>query len=181
MRKVILGMNMSLDGYVAGPNNEKEWMFSHFTPPQFELITEILREADTIILGRINYLEQAAAWPKETSEMATLLNSHRKIVFSNTLKELEWSNSQLASADVGEEVRRLKEQPGKHIIATGGARFVQSLLRTGLVDEIRLTVHPVIVGGGLALFSDLIQPLNLKLIETRTFDSGSIALFYQAA
>lgn len=179
MRKVILGMNISLDGYAAGPNGETDWLFPNMTPDQFEMITEILREADTIILGRVNYLEQAASWPQETSEMATLLNRHAKVVFSTTLNTLEWNNSRLARADVAEEIAQLKQQPGKNIIATGGPTFARSLLQTGLIDEINLVVHPIVLGGGMSIFTELSKPLNLKLVSTKTFDTGTIALTYQ--
>jgi dihydrofolate reductase len=103
MRKVILGMNITLDGYVAGPNGEMDFFFPNFTPAQMEMVTESLRdEVDTIFLGRKNYLEQASHWPTQTTEMAKLLNSHAKIVFSKTLDKLEWNNSRLTTTDITE-------------------------------------------------------------------------------
>jgi dihydrofolate reductase len=176
MRKVILGMNITLDGYVVGPNGEIDFLFPTFTPAQMEMETESLREVDTIVLGRVNYLEMAAYWPTQITEMANLLNSHAKIVFSKTLDKLEWNNSRLATTDIAEEIAQLKQQPGKNIVVTGGPMLAQSLLRLGLIDEINLTVHPVVLGSGTPLFPEL---LNLKLLSTRTFDSGAIALTYQ--
>jgi dihydrofolate reductase len=176
MRKVILGMNITLDGYVVGPNGEMDFFFRTMTPAQFEMVTESLRETDTIVLGRNNYLEQASYWPTQTTEMAALLNSHAKIVVSKTLDKLEWNNSRLATADIAEEIAQLKQQPGKNIVVTGGPTLAQSLLRLGLIEEITLTVHPIVLGSGTPLFPEL---LNLKLISTRTFDSGAIALAYQ--
>jgi dihydrofolate reductase len=146
------------------------------TPAQFEMVTESLRETDTIVLGRNNYLEQASYWPTQTTEMAALLNSHVKIVVSKTLDKLEWNNSRLATTDIAEEIAQLKQQPGKNIVVTGGPTLAQSLLRLGLIEEINLTVHPVVLGSGTPLFP---EPLNLKLLSTRTFDSGAIALTYQ--
>ncbi len=179
MRKVSLGMNVTLDGYVAGPNGELDWLFRTMNPAQMEWVTEFLREVDTVLIGHVTYLEQAAAWPTETTEMATLLNSHAKIVFSKRLTTLEWNNSRLARADVAEEIAQLKQQPGKNIFVTGGATLAQSLSRLGLIDEYNLAIHPVVLGSGKPLFKDLSSPLNLKLVNTRTFDTGAVYLTYQ--
>src|SRR5579872_505301 len=113
MRKVILGMNVTLDGYVAGPNGELDWAFRTMSPDMGEWVTDLLRGVDTILLGRTTYLQQAATWPSQTGEMADLLNRHAKIVFSKQLTSLEWNNSRLATADVAEEIARLKQQAGK--------------------------------------------------------------------
>nr|HET6904113.1 dihydrofolate reductase family protein [Ktedonobacteraceae bacterium] len=179
MRKVCLGMNVTLDGYVAGPNGELDWVFRTMSPDMGEWVTELLRGADTILLGHTTYLQQAAAWPKQTGEMADLLNSHAKVVFSKRLTTLEWNNSMLASASVTEEIARLKEQPGKNISVTGGATLAQSLSRLGLIEEYNLVMHPVVLGGGKPLFTEMSQPLNLKLVSAKTFDSGAIGLTYQ--
>jgi len=181
MRKVCLGMNITLDGYVAGPNGELDWVFRTMSPAQGEWVTELLRGVDTILIGHTTYLQQAAAWPSQTGEMADLLNSHAKIVFSTRLTTLEWNNSRLATADATEEIARLKQQPGKNIAVTGGATLAQSLSRLGLIDEYNLMMHPVVLGGGMPLFKDLSLPLNLKLVSTKTFDSGAIGLTYQLA
>jgi dihydrofolate reductase len=113
--------------------------------------------------------------------MAALLNSHTKIVFSKRLTTLEWRNSRLATADAAEEIARLKQQPGKNIAVTGGATLAQSLTRMTLIDEYNLVMHPVVLGSGKPLFKDLSQPLNLKLVNARIFDSGAIGLTYQLA
>jgi dihydrofolate reductase len=179
MRKVCLGMNITLDGYVAGPHGELDWAFRTMSPDLGEWVTELLRGVDTVLLGYTTYLQQAAAWPTQTGEMATLLNSHAKIVFSKRLTTLEWNNSRLATADAAEEIARLKQQPGKNISVTGGATLAQSLSRMGLIDEYNLVMHPVALGNGKSLFTDLSHPLNLKLVSTQTFDSGAIGLTYQ--
>jgi dihydrofolate reductase len=176
LRKIILGMNISLDGYVAGPNGELDFLYHTMTPAQLEMETKSLREVDTILLGRINYQGMAAYWPTQTSELADLLNSREKIVFSKTLDKLEWNNSRLAKNDINEEVAQLKQQSGKNIVVTGGPTFAQSVLRLGLIDEISLVIHPVVLGSGLPLFA---ERLNLKLLETITFDSGAIQHTYQ--
>ena len=179
MRKVILGMNVTLDGYVSGPNGELDWAFRTMSPDMGEWVTDLLRGVDTILLGRITYLQQAATWPSQTGEMADLLNRHAKVVFSKQLTSLEWNNSRLATADVAEEIARLKQQPGKNISVSGGATIAQSLSRLGLIEEYNLVMHPVALGSGKPLFKDLAQPLNLKLVSTKTFASGAIGLTYQ--
>ena len=181
MRKVILGMNVTLDGYVAGPNGELDWAFRTMSPDMGEWVTDLLRGVDTILLGHNTYLQQAATWPSQTGEMADLLNSHAKIVFSTRLTTLEWSNARLASAGAEEEIARLKQQPGKNISVSGGATLAQSLSRLGLIEEYNLVMHPVALGSGKPLFKDLAQPLNLKLVSAKTFASGAIGLTYQLA
>ena len=121
MRKVSLGMNVTLDGFVAGPNGELDWAFRTMSPDLGEWVIELLRGVDTILIGHNTYMQQVATWPTQTNEMATLLNSHAKIVFSRRLTSLEWNNSRLAAADAAEEIARLKQEPGKDISVTGGA------------------------------------------------------------
>jgi dihydrofolate reductase len=178
MRKVRLGMNVSLDGFVAGPHGELDWIFRTMDPAQMQWVTEFLREVDTILIGHVTYLEQAATWPRQTSELADLLNAHAKIVFSKQLETVEWNNSRLATADAATEIAQLKQRPGKDIYVTGGARLAQSLSRLGLIDEYNLTIRPVVLGSGMPLFKDQAQPLNLKLVNSRAFDTGAITITY---
>jgi len=181
MRKVSLAMNVSLDGYVAGPNGELDWIFRSMDPALGESVISFLREVDTILIGHTTYLQQAAAWPKQTGEMADLLNSHAKIVFASTLPTLEWNNSRLASADAATEIAQLKQQPGKTIFVTGGAMLAQSLSRLGLIDEYNLTIHPIVLGSGKPLFKDQSLPLTLKLVDSQAFATGAVQLTYQKA
>ena len=179
MRKVYLGMNVTLDGYVAGPNGELDWAFHTMSPDMGEWVTELLRGVDTVLLGHTTYVQQAATWPSQTGEMADLLNSHAKIVFSTRLTTLEWNHSRLATTDPAEEIARLKQQPGKNIYVSGGVTLAQSLARQGLIEEYNLVMHPIVLGSGKSLFKDLSHPLNLKLVSAKTFASGAIGLTYQ--
>src|SRR2546421_5562786 len=179
MRKVCLGMNVTLDGYVAGPNGELDWVFRTMSPDMGEWVIELLRGSDTILLGHTTYLQQAAAWPKQSGEMADLLNSHAKVVFSTRLTTLEWNNSRLASSDAVTEIAQLKQQPGKTIFVTGGATLAQSLSRLGLIDEYNLTIHPIVLGSGKPLFKDQSLPLTLKLVDSQAFATGAVQLTYQ--
>ena len=181
MRKVRLGMNVSLDGYVSGPHGELDWVFRSMDPAQLQWITEFLREVDTVLIGHVTYREQAATWPGQSGELADLLNSHAKVVFAKTLETPTWNNSRLATGSPAEEIACLKQQPGKDIYVTGGVRLAQSLSQAGLIDEYNITVCPVALGSGMPLFTALAEPLDLTLASTRIYDTGAIALTYQRA
>lgn len=170
---------MSLDGFVAGPDGELDWMWWAFGEDLKKSIMKTLAEVDTHLMGRFNYQQQAGHWPTSTDEIAPLVNNAAKVVFSSSLTEVEWANSRLATSDAATEIASLMQQPGKDIAVTGGARFAQSLIRLGLIDEYNLIVHPVVLGAGLALFADLAEPLRLQLIGQEGFDSGVVRLRYR--
>ena len=178
MRKVALGMNVSLDGYVADSNDQVDWMFASVDDELMNFILDSLREVDTMLMGRVNYEEQAAHWPTSTEAIAPVVNGHEKIVFSTTLDTVDWQNTRLATHDPATEIARLKEQPGRTIGVSGGARFAQSLAAQGLIDEYRLYVHPIVLGSGTPLFTDR---LPLRLLHTRTFLQGAVHLVYAPA
>jgi dihydrofolate reductase len=178
MRKVTLGMNMSLDGYVATADGGLDWAFANFDAELMASAVEALSQLDTGLVGRVNYLEQAAAWPNREGPLADIMNNLNKIVFSKTLEKVEWANSRLATGSPAEEIARLKQQPGKDIGVAGGARFAQSLSQEGLIDEYRLTIHPVVLGSGMPLF---VAPLTLKHVSSRPLASGVVIATYQRA
>lgn len=178
MRKVVLLMSVSLDGFVARPDGDLSWLFPNMDADIMEWTFDAIRETDTQLMGRVTYEEQAQHWPSSTDELAPLINEAEKIVFSSKLSRLEWNNSRLAKRAVEEEVARLKEQSGKHIFVPGGARLAQSMSRLGLIDEYRLLVHPVALGSGLPLFADTV---NLALQSSTTFKTGAVALTYERA
>lgn len=176
MRKVTLGMQMSLDGYVATADGGLDWAFANFDAELGASAIETLSQLDTALLGRANYEEQAAAWPNREGPMADIMNNLHKIVFSKTLEKVEWANSRLATGSPAEEIARLKQQEGRGIGVAGGARFAQSLSKEGLIDEYRLTIHPVVLGSGMPLFA---APLQLKLVSSRPLASGVVIATYQ--
>jgi dihydrofolate reductase len=178
MRKVILKMHVSLDGFVATPRGELDWLLRDFDDELAAWEVEGLWRAGVHIMGRATYHEMAAHWPTSTEPFARPMNEIPKVVFSRTLTETEWSGSRVADGDLAEEIARLKEEPGKDILAHGGAGFAQSLSRLRLIDEYQLVVHPVGLGAGMPLFSD---PIDLRLLNTRTFKSGLLALTYAPA
>jgi dihydrofolate reductase len=133
----------------------------------------------------VNYEEWAAYWPQQDPEenpVAALMNSVRKYVVSTTLEEpLEWSNSTLIKESVAEEIEKLKNQLGKDIVISGSATLVRSLLSYGLLDELKLMIHPILVGGGKRLFEDEAETKPLELVDSKTFNTGVIYLTYRPA
>jgi len=172
-RPVVLGMNVSLDGYVAGPAGagDVEEILQTMNDELFDHFVETLGAIDTMLMGRINYLEQAAYWPDKTDPLADLVNGHEKLVFSASLERVDWQNARLATGDPAEEIAKLKTEPGGVIGVSGGAAFAQSVLRDGLVDEAWLTVHPVALGAGTPLFAELVR---FELLSSRVFSSGAV-------
>jgi dihydrofolate reductase len=182
MRKIILSMNVSLDGYCSGPKDELDWLFGTIDHEQEVRVTDFLRtEVDTVLLGRTTYLQQAAAWPKRSGEMAELLNKHAKVVVSRTLHTLEWDNSRSLTGDLADGIVELKRQPGKNIFVSGGATLIASLATLGLIDEYNLVTHPVAIGNGKSPFQGLPTALKLTLLGTRTFDTGAVQHTYRPA
>lgn len=187
MRKVVLGMAITLDGFIGDLNDKWDWMVRDDTVDN-ESLGELLRTTDTILLGRdtyqvfVSYWPNAVAWnpalPEGQKQFASWIVDVPKIVFSTTLDRADWNNTTLVKTDVAGEINRLKQQSGKNIGVAGGLRLAQSLLRLGLIDEIALRVMPVALGKGKALFAGLEQQLNLKLLASKTYDSGILALNY---
>jgi dihydrofolate reductase len=172
-RPVILGMNASLDGYISGPagQGDIEEIMQTMSDELAAHFVEALAEIDTMLMGRVNYLEQAEYWPTATDPMADVVNGHTKIVFASTLDKVNWQNARLATGTPAEEIAKLKTGTSGVIGVSGGARFAQSLLRDGLVDQVWLTVHPVALGGGTPLFTDLTR---FELLSTKVFAKGVV-------
>jgi len=206
MRQLILKMSVSVDSFVGGPNGEIDWIFKRYDAGATAWTMETLWQAGVHIMGSRTFRDMAAYWPTSTEPYAAPMNEIPKVVFSRsgqlpsaTTQALadarrqrteeasaaaalsSWSNAEIASGDLASEIARLKQQPGKPILAHGGASFARSLVRHGLVDEFRLLVHPVALGRGLALFADLDRLLDLRLISATAFDGGAVAHVYRPA
>ncbi len=209
MRKLILKMSMSLDGFVGGPQGELDWLFRSMDAATTAWTVDTIGQMGVHIMGSRTFRDMAAYWPTSTEPFAPPMNQIPKVVFSarglpaassseSTTRALEdaraqaprpladagaaresWAAARVASGDLADEIRRLKQEPGKDIIAHGGASFAQSLVERGLVDEYRLLVHPVVLGRGLPLFSRLAKPADLQLVEARSFPGGAVAHIYR--
>lgn len=188
MRKLVLFLHASLDGFVEGPNGQMDIGWVSYDADLANHAKEILSTADTVIWGRGTYQMMHSYWssvPSNPSASQYELNHAEwiektaKVVFSTTLKRVEWNNSRLVKHDVEEEIKNLKQQPGKDMVIIGSPRFAHYLMQLDLIDEYKITVSPVLIGSGLPLFQGLKGRTNLKLIENKTFDSGALGLVYQ--
>jgi dihydrofolate reductase len=190
MRNVLLFMHMSLDGFVSGPKGEFDWAIGSEKEMNDELLYELVRTNDTVLLGRVAYHELAATWPKIPDtpgsskgerEFAHWISQAPKIVFSKTLSQGEWANSSVVKGDIAEEIKKLKQQEGKDLVLFGGASLAQTFVEHDLIDEYRLVVHPVLLGQGKSLFQENKNKLALKLIQAKAFQAGAVLLCYQKA
>jgi dihydrofolate reductase len=194
---------VTADGYFAGPDGNLDWVV-----PDEELDQEVAEgiqrsetgpEAGTVLFGRRTYQQFESFWPyvldspKATDPhgggvisppmqaMAVMLNEATKLVFSRTLKEVTWTNSELRGELDAHDIKALKEQPGKDIMVFGSGSLVSQLTENGLIDEYQFVVMPVVIGGGLNLLTGLSKSLRLDLLEARTYPSGKITLRYARA
>ncbi len=186
MRRLVLKMSMTLDGYVAGPKGEIDWLLRTAGPEGKAWIQETLEEAGAHLVGHSSYVNWVNFWPTSTDPLANVMNTIPKIVFSKS-GELDpdtptapgWENPRVLGTDLAADIETLKAEPGKDLVAQGGASFCQSLVQLGLVDEYRLVVHPVVLGAGLPLFEGA-EPFDLSLVDATQFSSGVQALVYQS-
>lgn len=181
MRKIVAGTFVSLDGVMEAPD---QWHFPYFDDKMGEAVGSQMAESDAMLLGRVTWQEFASYWPHHAdADGAEFMNPVQKYVVSTTLDNVDaWQNSTLIDgSNFVAEIQRLKELPGKDISVTGSAKLVQSLLRENLLDELRLLVHPIVVGKGKLLLVGETGQVPLKLVDSQIFDSGVLYLTYQPA
>jgi dihydrofolate reductase len=180
MRKVIAVEFVSLDGVMESP---EEWAFSYSNDEMEEANASGMAASDAMLLGRVTYEQMAAYWSNQSggAPMVDYLNSVPKFVVSTTLDAVEWQNSTLIEGDVAEEIAKLKQQPGKDIAILGSGILVRSLLQEDLLDELRLIIHPIVLGSGKRLFEDVGDRKALELDDSKTFSTGVLYLTYQPA
>jgi len=184
MRKIIYSMSVSLDGFVETTNREIDWVVVDEELHTF--FNDQAREMGAFLFGRRMYELMTAFWPTPDAERSNLpyiveyahiWKDMPKIVFSKTLDKVDW-NSRLVRDVIAEEITKLKAQPGNDL-SIGGPTLASAFMKLGLIDEYQLFVNPVVLGGGTPFFQALDNPINLRLIETRTFGSGVVYLRYQ--
>jgi dihydrofolate reductase len=182
MRKVVAAEFLSLDGVMESPD---KWHFPYFNEEMGQAIGEGFAAADAMLMGRVNYEEWAVFWPGQDPQenpMAAQMNAMQKYVVSTTLEEpLGWQNSTLIGENAAEEIARLKQEKGGDIVISGSGALVRSLLQYGLLDELKLMIHPVVVGDGKRLFEDFGEQKALELVESKTFETGVLYLTYRPA
>jgi dihydrofolate reductase len=182
MSKIVVTEFMSLDGVVEDPGGAEGykhggWSFKFNDPEGMKFKLEETLSSDAMLLGRVTYEGFAQAWPGRTDEVgfADKMNAMPKYVVSSTLKDLTWDNSTLVTLD---QVAELKREPGGEILVAGSISLVNALLDADLIDELRLMVHPIVLGSGKRLFAERADARTCKLAEARTLDSGSLILRY---
>jgi len=182
VRKIVAGLFVSLDGVFEAPG---EWHFPYFNDEMGEAVDSLMKAADTMLLGRVTYQEFVAFWPNQSNDdvdIADYMNKTPKLVVSNTLDMVEWQNSTLIRGDVLTQLAQIKQQPGKNISITGSGALVRTLLAAGLLDELHLLVHPLVVGGGKQrLFDEGGVQQGLELVDSQVFGTGVVYLTYQLA
>lgn len=176
MRKIVAGLFITLDGVFESPD---QWQGPYFNDEMGAAVGALMT-AETMLLGRKTYEEFAAFWPNQSNDdpIAAHMNGIPKLVASTTLDAVTWRNSTLIRGDVAEELRKLKAQPGGDIGVTGSGTLVRSLLRDGVLDELHLLVHPIIVGSGKRLFPEGTDRAPLRLVASQPFTTGVVHLTY---
>lgn len=177
---------MTVDGYIAGPNGEMDWMVQNWDEELNNYVQEITDPVDCIVLGRklaegfIPYWNNVAANSDDPQfEAGQKFTDTHKVVFTKTLEKSDWNNTVLAKREISEEINQLKNQNGNDIIAYGGAAFVSSLIKQGLIDEFHLFINPAAIGKGMTIFNDLESRQNLTLIKSASFACGIVVLHYE--
>lgn len=182
MRKLYTFNMMSLDGFFEDQDKNLEW---HNTDEVFnDLAVEQLAALDLLLFGRVTYEMMAAFWPTAGEiepRTAAFMNQTQKAVLSRTLETVEWDNTRLLKGDAVEEVRQIKQQPGKDIALFGSANLLRTLMPADLIDEHRVMINPVLLGSGTPLFQSAGGMLPLKLIKQTTFGNGNVLLYYVPA
>jgi len=178
MASLVLKMSVSLDGYVASPDGNPGWEAAGRCPDGAEWVLETVSNAGAHLVGANTYSRWAAFWPEAPGPFAKPMNDIRKFVFSNSLESAAWAGTTIVSGDLAASITRLKqEQSSGYLLAQGGTRFARSLVKTGLIDEYRLVVHPVVLGDGERLFT---EPFNIDPISTTAFSGGTVAHVFTA-
>jgi dihydrofolate reductase len=180
MRKIIVAEFISLDGVVEAPET---WHMGYLSEEMFAVMWSLNERCDTMLLGRNTFASFAAAFGDAPADdpIAARMNRPTKVVVSSTLTDPGWANSVVLAGDPVKGIAELKEQPGGDIITTGSTRLARTMLRAGLVDELTLLVHPVVVGKGQRLFEEDADALPLTLVETAAFATGVVHLHYAKA
>lgn len=184
MRKLKLQVEISVDGCIAGPHNEMDWLICDNECMKY--IDDLAESVDTLIMGRKMVDEFISHWSDRSNKSDDPWNAFAKkmidipkIVFTKTLNKSEWPNTEIAKGDLEDEINKLKSQDGKDILVYGGALFDSSLIKKKLIDEFYLLVVPIVFGNGKPIFRDLKEIQKLKLIESKMFDCGLVLLHYE--
>jgi len=182
MRKVTVFNFITLNGYFKGPNGDISW--HKHGAEENEYAAEMLKSGNTLLFGRVTYEMMASYWPtpiaiKNDPIVAEGMNNADKIVFSKTLKKVEWSNTRIVKDNIEEEIKKMKQMPGKDMTLLGSGTILTQFAEQSLIDEYQIMVDPVVIGDGTPILKGIRNKLDLKLTSTKTFKSGVVLLCYQ--
>jgi dihydrofolate reductase len=177
MASLVLKMSVSLDGYVAPMDGSGDWIAAGRSDDALAWTVETVSNAGAHLVGAATYAAWAGFWPGAGGPFAEAMNKIPKVVFSDELGSAEWGETTIARGDLADAVKQLKQERSGYLLAHGGVRFARSLVETGLIDEYRLAVHPVVLGAGQPLFT---APLALEPISTTAFSGGAVAHVFSA-
>jgi dihydrofolate reductase len=178
MASLVLKMSVSLDGYVASADGSSDWIAAGRSGDSTSWVLETVSNAGAHLIGATTYAEWATFWPGASGPFAKAMNEIPKVVFSDSLASADWGETTIATGDLAEAVTRLKqERSDGYLLVQGGVRFARSLVETGLIDEFRLVVHPVVLGAGERIF---LAPLTIEPTSTTVFSSGAVAHVFAA-
>jgi dihydrofolate reductase len=178
MASLVMKMSISLDGYIASADGSNDWIAAGRADDSASWVLETVSNASAHLIGATTYAEWAAFWPGASGPFAKPMNEIPKVVFSSSLASADWGETTIATGDLAAAITRLKdERSDGYLLAQGGVRFARSLVETGLIDEYRLVVHPVILGGGERLFA---APLTIEPVSTTAFSRGAVAQVFAA-
>jgi dihydrofolate reductase len=185
-RRLILHMSVSLDGFAAHSDHDLDWLapegdrLPDHGDQRHRINLELLSQIDLIVLGRRGYEDMFRGWSGSDNPMAQLMNSLPKLVFSESLAGVEWNNAELSRRPIEEEIPERKAEGGRDMVCFGGVRIAHSLIRERLVDEYRLTVHPVALGQGLPLMQGLPEPQRFEMVSSTTYADGTVSQVLRA-
>ena len=183
-------MSMSADGFVGGPNGEKDWVFRSSTPDSKAWSVEHTSGAGLIIMGRKTFEAIGPYWQTSTDPFAPSMNEIPKATFTKkgfkgldpgnkpSPAAISWANARILDGDLTDEIKKLKSEDGKPILAIGGAGFMRNLIATELIDEYYLVTHPVVLGAGESIFDGIAKPMDLNLIDVKAFQGGIMVRIY---
>ena len=187
LRKLKLQVQMSIDGCIAGPNGEMDWMVGLQDDKIMKYAYELTESIDTILLGRkmtdvfISYWSDVINKPDDPwYAFGKKMIEIPKVVFTKTLNKSKWINTEIATGDLTDEIIKLKSREGKDMVVYGGASFDSSLIKLGLIDEFLLFINPVAIGNGMTIFKDLNEIQKFNMVKSIAFDSGEVLLHYEA-
>ncbi|MGY4537575.1 dihydrofolate reductase [Mucilaginibacter sp. UYNi724] len=184
MRRLVVSMNITLNGFMAGSHGELDWHEPYWDDEMAKIITRQLGNADTLLIGRNTYQCMAPYWqaqqsnisaPREIVDFADMMNRYEKVIFSKTLKIVNWQNARLANRPIGKEIRELKTLPGKDIVVYGSGKLVTQLIKLNLVDEYLIWIYPLLLNNGRPLFK---SRLTMHPYKTKVFGSGVVLMCY---